>query len=348
MKRCCALGSLVLLFGCGGTNEIGAAPSGAADASLDTIDDRVGAVDHAAPEANAIDAKPDVEAGLPCAPPADPTKSALCVALVPEDIDFIPSDPDFDGKGLLTYEIFTTPDPTAAAAIVTVTHGAGANQIDLSKPIGVERLDGLPSTVYVRVSFADGDPLTGSVRGGFWAAGTDYAAGLAGSMPLTPIALAPGQGLTVSMKLWAFRQLRAQVSRGADLTPAGDGEGPISVVALDGASFKVYGVAQGCANINATPSLELVGFVLGAGPYVVIAVLDDFGMGTASGGFPPGSIASYDPASGTALDLLRYGPRSYKVSTSLALEVVLPPPDGGSDNGTCRVSDGGIPDATGQ
>jgi hypothetical protein len=346
MKRACPIGSLVLLIGCGGTSDIGAGPSAIVDASSDTGNIDAGARDQKAPEATASDARPEAEAGIPCVAPTDPSKTSLCVELVPEDIDFIPSDPDFDGKGQLTYEIFTTPDPTVAAAIATVIHGAGDNQIDLSKPIGAERFDGLPSAVYVRVSFADGDPLRGALWGGTWAAGTDYAKGLADSMPLMPVALTPGHGLTVSMKLWALRQLRVQLSRGADLSPAGDGEGPITVAAIDGVSYKAYGIARGCANINTTASMDLVGFVVGTGPYLAVAVLDDFGLGTGNAGFPPGSIVSFDPTSGASLDALGYGPRSYKVSSALSLKAVIDPPDGGADHGTCGVTDGGAFDAS--
>src|SRR5262252_2520161 len=146
----------VLLFwfaGCGGDDNVRFGGDASADATLDAP----GGADAGS---DARDASPPFDAGPPCAPPTDKTKSALCVVVAPEAIAFL-SDPNFDGKGLLAVDVHDAPNPDAPDGAplpslqTTILPGLDAGELDLSAPIPVVRFDGLPPTVYPRAIFVD-------------------------------------------------------------------------------------------------------------------------------------------------------------------------------------------------
>jgi hypothetical protein len=274
----------------------------------------------------------------PCDPPSDPTKAALCIAVTPEAITFT-SDPGFDGKGWLIAQLFATPLPDApdggeVPSLAAQTEGApDAGAVDLSQPVPVLRFDGLPApaTVYPRVLFEDDPNAGGSLGPGAWLGGYDLAAGLAAPAPLVAQTLTAGSSTSIAMQLSALRELVVTMTR--SVPAAGNGEGPATFVATTGQDLAndlpLFGAGQSpCARVDGTNQAQVRGFVIGAGPYSVVGVLDDFGTGDGGAGLPPGALTSLQPANGTfvipAADQLTYDPTAYRVAQTLALDAVLP------------------------
>jgi hypothetical protein len=271
----------------------------------------------------------------PCDPPADPTKAALCVTLAPEAITFT-SDPRFDGKGYLVAQLFDLalpdyPDGGEMPALAAQTFGEpDAGTVDLSQPLPVIRFDGLPTTVYPRVVFFD-DPAATSIAAGTWLAGYDVGAGLGGSPPLVAQTLAAGSGTSITMKLSALRELVVTMQRTA--TPAGNGEGPATFVVTTSqvpvTNSPLFGVGQSaCSNVSGNDQAQVSGFVIGAGPYYVAGVVDDFGLADGGVSLPPGALTSLAYSGGAfqipSADQLTYAPTAYRVSQTITLDYTIP------------------------
>ena len=129
---------------------------------------------------------------MPCTPPSNPTKAALCVKVVPEVVTFT-SDPRFDGKGWLVAQVFSTALPDDAdggevPSLAAQTFGApDAGDVDLSQPLPAIRFDGLTAgSVYPRVVFYDDPTATTDLGAGDWLGGYDLSGGLGGSPPWSP------------------------------------------------------------------------------------------------------------------------------------------------------------------
>jgi hypothetical protein len=329
------------LYACGGADSgsikggDGSVPDGGApDATLvETGDSGVG------------DAMGSADAGS-CAPPSDPTKAALCVTLTAETVQFLPNDPQFDGKGLLVLTVHAESMPdggqplTAPVILPDVDAGGDAGLVDLSQPIPSLRIDGLPPmTVYPQAVFID-DPGAGlkTPAPGWWLGGYDFSNGLQGA-PLKPVTLQAGASTTVSMDLRALRALSLQV--GTSVTPAGNGQGPLTVLVVDGNSVAPDGGSRAwgfgsaaCANCVADGGAKAIAFFVGSGPYYTVPVLDDFGLG---GAFPPGAMTSLDPDAGLtipAANLFSPG-NAYVFSQAVKLTYVSPAPEGGVDEASC-------------
>jgi hypothetical protein len=310
-----------------------------------------------ASDANSTDDVRDAaEAGLPpCPPPADPTTSSLCISLNPEAIAFL-SDPAFDGKGLLVLQLFSRPHPDDDAGDSAVTPplllpsqpdggtaDGGFALLDLSQPVPQVRFDGLPTLVYARAVFVD-DPTTlgkGGVQAGWWLAGLDLANGI-DKAPLSPVALTAGQGTSVSLDLIALRKLTVTVARASGIAPAGNGQGPVVTVAID--TDKIGGDAGGhlwgagalaCGKVDGISQAVVQGFVIGKGPYWIVASLDDFGVDAS---FPAGGLSSLILDGGglfvPASDKVMYPANAYQVTATAALTFVSPW-EGGVDPVSC-------------
>ncbi len=281
-----------------------------------------------------------------CAPPSDPTKAALCLTVSPESVQFLPSLPSFDGKGVLLVAIqgAAMPDggPTVAPPVVLPDPDAGvdAGLVDLSKPIPTVRIDGIPATtVYPQVLFID-DPGAGikTPVPGWWLGNYDFTNGLQGA-PLKPITLQAGQSATVAIELRALRALSLQVTTA--VTPAGNGQGPMQVLVIEGNSVAPDSGARAWG-FGSTPCIDCVAdgggrvlaFFIGQGPYYTVPVLDDFGLG---GSFPPGAMTSLDPDAGLTVPAANQftAGNAYVYSQSVQLNYVAPPPDGGVDEASC-------------
>ena len=347
----------LLEAGCGGSQSasVGSTDGAIADSTMGAPD-TTGLENEAAASDSSRDAA--VDAGSPCAPPANPSQAALCVSLTPEMINFL-ADPAFDGKGLLVVQVFSRAHPdddagdaSIAGPLVFPALDAGAPdgaaaQIDLSQPLAQIRFDGLPATtVYARALFVD-DPSTiasGQIQAGWWIGGLDLTAGL-DKAPLKPVVLTAGQGTLDAVGLVAFRKLTTAVSLAPGVVPSGNGQGPITTVVVDTATTggdagtRLFGSGSlKCGNVSDSGPVDasVVGFVLGKGPYWIAASLDDYGVGTS---FPPGSLISLalDDAGALAVpaaDMLTYAPGAYEVTSSVALKLALPW-DGGPDPVTC-------------
>jgi hypothetical protein len=348
-----AIGSVIAMGGlaawlaaCGGDDN-GMAPS-ANDASLP---------DSGSPDSTM--AEPSSDAGAPgdaksptggdagsCAPPSDPTKAALCLTVSPESVQFVPSVPAFDGKGVLLVAIqaMAMPDggqPVVAPVIMPDPDGGlDGGLVDLSQPIPTIRVDGIPATtVYPQVVFID-DPGAGIKNPvpGWWLGNYDLSHGLQGA-GLKPVTLQAGQSAMVTVDLRALRALSLQVT--AAVPPAGNGQGPMNVIVTDsndvahdsGAQAWGFG-STSCINCVADGGGKAIAFFVGQGPYYTVPVLDDFGLG---GSFPPGAMTSLDVDAGlTVPEANKFtAGNAYVVSQSVQLNYVGKAPDGGIDEASC-------------
>jgi hypothetical protein len=280
-----------------------------------------------------------------CAPPSDPTKAALCLSISAESVQFLPSVPAFDGKGVLLVAIQSNaaPDggPTVAPPVILpdLDGGLDAGLVDLSQPIPTVRIDGIPATtVYPQVLFID-DPGAGlkTPAPGWWLGNYDFSSGLQGA-PLKPVTLNAGQSATVSVDLRALRALALQVS--AAVAPAGNGQGPLKVIVIDGNSVAPDSGARAWG-YGSAPCVDCVGdagkalgFFVGSGPYYTVPVLDDFGLG---GDFPAGAMTSLDLDAGLTVPAANQftAGNAYVYSQAVQLNYVAPAPDGGVDEASC-------------
>ena len=335
-------GAGVVVAGCGGSDAT-SAPSDASTDSSATGDGTTGQ-DSASGDGGIADAS---DAGPPCAPPADPTKSSLCIRIAPEAIQFLANDPSLDGKGFMVVDVHDVanpdqpdgaPIPPLQQRILPGDGGADAGELDLSAAVPTIRFDGLSSTVYPRVVFVDARGST-KVGAGWWLGGYDFTNGFQKPALLTPVTLTPGVGTTITIDLTALRRLHVTLTRSA--TPIGNAMGPASVVATPDlvpvAGSKLFGVgANPCAKVNGALTAEVNGFVLGKGPYYALAQLDDFGTG---GFFAPGSLISLEIADGgvrnPASSQLTYAANAYVVAHTVDLDLTVPKPDAGVDTVVC-------------
>ena len=331
------LGSGLALAACGGAtaSSLTGAGDGGPDGSSGSGLDGASGGDVTSGD----DGGTSAETGTPCSPPSDPTQSALCLTVVPENIAFT-SDPNFDGKGFLVAQVFDTatpdlPDGGELPALVTVELPAGGpdagSTLNLSKPIPTMRFDGLPSTVYARAVFVDSTAPDPQVGAGTWLAGYDLSSGLLTVTPLVAQSLPQGAGTNVSLDLVALREMTITMTR--TVTPAGNGEGPATVVAtpdqVPTSTSTLFGLATSpCARVDGSNSAQLTGFVIGKGPYYVVGQLDDFGLGDGGVSLPPGALDSLELAGAgyeiPAADQMTYAPTAYQVSHTIALDMLVP------------------------
>jgi hypothetical protein len=335
-------GAAAGLGGCGG-DEAGAVPT--VDASIvEAGGSDVTVVEAAGDEPIVLD-DAAADDGGGCAPPSDPTRAALCVTLTAETVQFLPNDPHFDGKGLLLVAVQGAAMPDGGASVATPVilpdpdAGDDAGLIDLSQRLPSVRIDGVPpGTVYPQAIFID-DPAAGlkTPGPGWWLGGYDYSNGLQ-SAPLMPVTLQAGASATVSLNLRALRGLSLQVS--TSVAPAGNGQGPLKVLIIEGNSVADsgtrawgYGTAA-CADCVADGGANVVAFFIGPGPYYTLPVLDDFGLG---GSFPPGAMTSLDTDAGLTIPAANEfsAGNAYVFAQAVNLNYVSPAPDGGIDEASC-------------
>jgi len=352
----CAAVPCGLAVGCGGSQTSNGSPDGSAGDSTAPGADGSGLGSESG-SSDATDGASDgaLDAGA-CAPPSDPSQAALCVSLTPETIHFL-ADPDFDGKGLLVVQVFSRAHPDDDAGDASVAGpllfpaldagGADGGLVDLSRPLPQIRFDGLAAaTVFVRAIFVD-NPSTvasGQIQAGWWIGGLDLARGL-DKAPLKPVALAAGQGTLDSVGLVALRDLVTSVSLAPGVVPTGNAQGPVTVAVVetpgDGGTSLFGAGSLPCGNVSpgadsGSNGATVPGFVIGPGPYQLVASLDEYGTGAL---FPPGGLVSFTVNDAGALvapatDTLVYAAQAYQVSGSVALTLQLPW-DGGPDAMTC-------------
>ncbi len=296
--------------------------------------------------ASADTAPPD--AGKPCAPPADGTKSALCIDLAPEKIAF-QSAPDLDGRGALYVSLYATalpegtPDAGPATPIATyVVDGDpdGGSPADL-RSLGEVRFDGIDrARVYARVFFVDGKQA--EIQAGWWFGGMNLSKGLKKDIPLNAIDLVKGKGTRYTIPMVAARRLTVTVTRA--IAPIGNAQGPVSVTVfgsdIPGANPDIYGAgALPCANLAAPGSSAVVtAYVIGPGPYWLLPLLDDFGV-AGGAGLPAGALTAIDFTGPTAKlpasSRTSYAMDAYSATQTLSLTSLIPRPTGPADALTC-------------
>lgn len=282
----------------------------------------------------------------PCPPPADPKKSALCLTIEPEAIDFIATNPRFDGQGILHVALFDNALPGNGAPLQDRTlPPQGGDLVTKSltelvaEPIRFE-LD--PGTIYPRVLFFDDlnvfeDRDEETLLPGLWLGGFDLSKGLVATLPLQPVVLEAGEGREVAVKLVALRQLTVNVSRADNLEVSSNAQGPIFIAALDspslGGSPKAFGLAEkSCGDLSVDgSSVAVEGVVVGEGPYWVTAILDDYGVGLQPNSLPGGALLSVASGSIAESDKLSYAPTAYRAAMSIALKISLIPPQDKAD-----------------
>jgi hypothetical protein len=338
---CVAIGAgAAIAASCGGEEARDRVPTGAADATTDSI----------APPPPPADAGPPD----PCAPPADPTKAALCIAVVPEAISFVPGDPKQDGVGVMTLRLYARAQPEADAGDAAVSDlvvlppqrdGGPIATMSLAAPIEPVRFDGLaPGQVYARVLFVDDFTAFNAFGAGWWAGGLDLSRGVV-NLPLAPVALQAGQGKTVRVDLLALRRLTVTMTRATSIAPIGNGQGPVLVYPIEGnrltAGLKVFGLATSpCGDISGASAAIANGWVIGKGPYFLAGWVDDFDAG--GYGIGPGALVSVDVGTGgvvvPAANEVTYAPSAYSVAHTIRATYAVPidaGPDGAVDNVTC-------------
>jgi hypothetical protein len=223
-------------------------------------------------------------------------------------------------------------------ATVVLAQGDAGGPVDLSAGPPLSRIDGLPSTVYLRAIFVDNPTPPSGLGYGDWIAGYILTDGLYTGVPLRSESLPAGQGTNVSLDLRALRKLTVTMSLAT--TPAGNAQGPAEFLAVDSVLIAkgahLFGLGtSACANVSDGGTADVVGFVLGAGPYYVTGWVDEFG--TYEGGvlLPPGSLAALEVeedggAQIPAADEVTYAVDAYRVAKSIPLGLVIPGDAGGN------------------
>jgi hypothetical protein len=233
------------------------------------------------------------DAGGDCAAPEDPAKSALCLDLQAEPVAPLPAEPDFDRRGRLHVQIFAVPNPgpptAPQAPPIAEAWPADGGEIDLADPLPGLRFDELPPTVYVRATFADSlGPA--ALRPGVWIGGVDATQGIGGEQTLAAVNLAAGQGKRVQLTLSALRRLSVELTLAGGVVPLDDGQGRARFEAFAAAgptgSAPVFGFgAADCVDVSAGGA-RIEGVLLGAGPYYLLAGVDDLGLGAGEAAAP--------------------------------------------------------------
>lgn len=286
---------------------------------------------------------------VPCEPPADPKKAALCIVVDHETIAFLANDPRFDGLGAMVAQVFVHavpgfPDGGEEPALATVVlpnaldGGGDAGQFDLKNQTANFRFEVTPGTIHPRIFFIDNP--TSTLAAGWWVAGLDFSNGIKANMPLAPHTLAAGDAKGIRMSLTALRDLVVDVSR--SVPPEGNGQGVTTIFALDtntvSAASKGFGLAQGCTNLEAADaSAPVLGFVVGKGPYYLSAALDDYDIGDAGNG---GYLVSINNDAGALVipqaNKTNYAANAYVVTHAVNLNFVFNKPvGGGADKKSC-------------
>jgi hypothetical protein len=345
-----------LAVACGGSAVDLTATDGSIDspsAEGDATSDTTAPPSEASPEGsgNEMETGSPADAAVSCAPPSDPARASLCIAFTHDALSFLAADPNLDGKGFLAVDVHDTANPDApdggslpalTGAFFPPPDAGDAGEVDLASPLPVVRFDGLPAgVVYPRAIFVD-SRSTQKPGPGWWLGGYDLNNGLRTPSLLQPVTLTAGTGSTVTINLTALRALGITLTR--SVAPIGNGQGPATVIltpsSTPGDASAFFGIATNpCANLAASDaSVTATGFVLGAGPYYAVGVLDDF---TADGspGLPPGALTSLSYVDGSLTSpssaQVQYAAGDYAVRQVLDLDLVVPLPDAGVDPVSC-------------
>ncbi len=244
-----------------------------------------------------------------CAAPSDLSKAAVCISYTHDNVNFNVGEAGLDGQGILVVEVFDTPTPddgtdggTKTQPLATLFYpdqpDAGAPALASISTLPVQRIDGLPSTVYVRSIFVDNLAILtdNNLTWGAWIGGIDLSGGLKQTLPLDTVQLVAGQGTSITEHLTALRRLRVAMTLASGTTPLDDGQGPAEFVVWDTQTPDVntpaiFGIGKRrCADVTGAGTI-VEGFVIGTGDRWISAQLDDYNIGKDP---RPGSIQSVE------------------------------------------------------
>lgn len=284
--------------------------------------------------------------------------TALCLEFEPEVIT-PEAEPGLDERGSLEIDVFDRPNTPGGAAApslalyeVTLPSGADAGrELSLSHlPRHTVVLTDPPSVVYVRALFFDNEGFseTGGLTWGTWLGGMDLRRGIVEDTSLIPVPVPPGEMTTVQVPLRALRRLSVTVT--TSVTPLGDGEGALSVVASPIAALPPnvptfgYGIDP-CVDVTRGPqTVEMI--LLGSGKFYVTGYFDDLGIQT-PGAVPPGTLLSLrnvDYSTGQATyDDVMVGDTQYAASLAIDLGYITEFPGDPSSIGPNSCADLGLP-----
>jgi hypothetical protein len=192
------------------------------------------------------------------------------------------------------------------------------------------------------VFFVDGKQQ-GGVQAGWWLGGMDLSKGLKKDIPLNAIDLAKGKGTRHTIPMIAVRRLTVTVTR--TVAPIGNAQGPLSITAfgsdIPGANPDIYGTGSlPCGNVAAPGASAVVtAYVIGPGPYWLLPLLDDFGVGPGGSGLPAGALTSIDFTGATpklpAASKTSYPMDAYTATQTISLTSAIPRPTGPADAVAC-------------
>ncbi|HEX4476152.1 MAG TPA: hypothetical protein VH142_13795 [Polyangiaceae bacterium] len=238
------------------------------------------------------------DGGVACGAPANAADAKVCLSFDPEKITEL-NRPDLDGQGTLIIQAFDTATPSdTTEPLKTIFYppptDAGLATTDVYSLPQID-IDGLPETAYIRVLFVDNPAwfLTQSgLTYGMFIGGFDLTQGVLPPPALRALPLTKGKGTLKVESLTALRLFTTTVKLMDGVTPADDGQGPMSVGAFDVAAAAgqpvLGGVQLPCTDITKGP-VDVSGFLYGDGDFWLIGQLDDFNQGGLS---KPGSIVS--------------------------------------------------------
>jgi len=245
-------------------------------------------------------------------PDANAPNSKVCLRFAPEQIAVSTTDTQLDGKGVLLIQFYDTDTLTATTVpLKTIQYPpppatplTGNESVYSLPQIDVE---GLPETVYMRVLFVDNQaffvPAIKTLTWGMFIGNLDLSAGVLPPPKLKKLTLTNDKGtMPDPIKLTALRKISTSIELMTGVTPADDGQGPLSVGCFDVAApsnAPVRGGAQlGCKNVTAGPITGVTAFTYGSGDRWVGAQLDDFNQG---GTAKIGNIASLGGGTGQSI-----------------------------------------------
>jgi hypothetical protein len=236
--------------------------------------------------------------------------------------------------GILVVQVFDNATPAQSAPDQKL-----AEQIvpGVNEEISVDALpmvrfeEAFPETVYLRAVFLDNKAaLAPDGEGwGAWLGGQDLSNGVVTPQPILPLSVAQGSAQDVDVPLVALRRLSVQLN--LEITPRGDGEGPLLVTAFRTATpttgTPLFGIA-GAACAKAAPGpVSVTGYLIGSGAFYLGALVNDLG---ATGSLPPGSLVSLDtsgPGGASRLPTrLAVAPTEYAASIDVPLNAMIPLP----------------------
>jgi hypothetical protein len=315
-------------------------------------------------DAGNAEAGSKIDAGS-CAPPNEAGRSALCLVLEPEAMDF-ESNPRRDGRGVLFVQIFDRQvseplgggfqPPIAVAVYPELAPGQTPAEISLLELTPL-RFDDLPETVYVRVMFSDafGGFPGGSFSGsGMWVGGYDFSDGFFSSLLLRAIALPAGRGTAHVEPLRALRRLHVQLELDEGVIPLDDGQGPATILAFREPNLSPSNALHGfagapCVTVSASRGADLEGMLIGSGDFYLFGQLNDFNRRGGTGQVIPGGLGSVKVGDGGLVDggllslsdKITLRARQYSVDAEVVLRQVFPVPGGDAGAGySCRLLGG--------